>query len=314
MHVFHPSNAAQLAARDRLLQQALRPEPLTFSIASEYPLVLAPDVANRSYCFALESDGAVLAHANLLPRTTAGRKIGLIGNVATDEHWRGRGVMREVFGHLQQEAKRLDLAALFLWSDLHEFYQKLGFQSFGCEIRFTFSRKMLCTKLRQRPSFLPAPQSRNLHLAKALLQARFPHHPTLDRSLDEHVRLLQIPMLELFVAPSTTSLAGVSAAVGGYLAMGKGFDMAGVVHEWGAPSPEYLLQGLADVLNMSQLDQIVLLSPGALQADWCQQLADVADTVENHPMALACFLDKETDAAQIVKDLQSLFIWGLDSI
>src|SRR4051794_28539742 len=121
--VFHP-DGRQVAARNRLLQRALRPEPAPFAIEREYPLVLGERGLGFSYCLGRGVD--MVAHANLWPRTlvtgSGEVQVGLVGNVATDERYRGQGVMRSLLLELKREAERLGLKALVLWSDLLEFY------------------------------------------------------------------------------------------------------------------------------------------------------------------------------------------------
>src|SRR5688572_16208941 len=105
MQVFHPVKPHEIAERNALLQKSLRPEALPFGIEREYPLVLDPAQNEYSYC--LSDKDQLVAHANLWPRrfldAQTGKyiKVGLIGNVATDEKWRGLGIMSTLFSHLK---------------------------------------------------------------------------------------------------------------------------------------------------------------------------------------------------------------------
>ena len=102
-------------AVDRILQSCLRPEEVTFAIATEYPTVLSSHNKHRSYCLYDETE--TIAHVNLLPRLLYSKekaelaKIGLLGNVATAPQWQGKGIMKELMRHIFDEAKRLNLDA-----------------------------------------------------------------------------------------------------------------------------------------------------------------------------------------------------------
>ena len=140
MDLTSPTTKRITIARNKLITENLRPTPLPFPITDEYPIVLSPRKHQYSFCF--ENKGQVVAHANLWPRKVVCPnnktvcKIGLIGNVATHSQFQGRGIMRELFHELELKANQQDLDGLMLWSDLVSFYHKLGFESFGNEVRF----------------------------------------------------------------------------------------------------------------------------------------------------------------------------------
>lgn len=125
MTIIKNVSTQDLAQRNQLLQNCLRPEPLPYPIQSEYPIVLNPDCHDYSHC--LYDEDRVIAHANLWPRYLVddkGRtvaKIGLIGNVATNDEYRGRGIMSKLLTYLESKAILADMQALVLWSDLSKF-------------------------------------------------------------------------------------------------------------------------------------------------------------------------------------------------
>jgi GNAT superfamily N-acetyltransferase len=291
-----------------MLQAALRPEPLPFPIAAEYPLVLAADAAMLSYCLGHGVD--VVAHANLWPRaalTREGRavKIGLVGNVATDARRRGQGLMRNLFEHLERRAAEQELTALYLWSDLLGFYQNLGYRSCGTELRFAYGRA-LEESTRSAPArglALIAADQVDEPLAAALLARRLPHLPTLARTPQELRAQLRIPLTQLYLAEIDGDLAG-------FWVIGKGYDMGGVVHEWGATSPAVALAGLGELLATTGHETLTLLAPGSMAASWREPLTAAAEALEEHPMALM----KPLGSTVALAELEGLFIWGLDSI
>lgn len=298
MRFFHPKTVADFSARDRLLTHALRAEWAPFPIATEYPLVLSESGVHTSYC--LGEGETILAHANLWPRLmidqqgTREIRIGLVGNVATDAAHRGQGLMRRLLEKLKAQASTSGLSALVLWSDLLEFYQKQGFSSCGQEARYVFHTKRLPASKSWRQT---APVGTDL---RRCLDLRLPVPTTLARSVEEFAALLTIPATDFLRHDS------------GYLVMGKGVDMLGVVHEWGAPDPETLLGGLRTAAAARNFDECMLLAPATLAPEWHSALAAHAVRTEIHPMALM-WTPEGTDPATR-SSLASSFIWGLDSI
>lgn len=284
MRIAQPQTEEDFRARDRLLQAALRNDALPYEIAKEYPLVLNRESGQWSWCGFIGE--RIVAHVNLWPRECNGRRIGLVGNVATDAEFRGRGLMQKMFEATKNVAQEQGLTALVLWSDLQEFYQKLGFRSCGRERRYLFSRDRL--KRYAIPSSL-APATPDC--AGQLLPHRYPTAVTLARSIAEMNSQLGIPDTHTF------------RFTGGYAVEGRGADLRGVVHEWGAQSPEDLLGALHGIVSQRQLSQIMLLTPATLATEWDRACRSVASQMEEHPMALATG-----------EDLDSLFVWGLDSI
>ncbi len=308
MRLIHPQDASRFAARNALLQTALRPEPLPFPIAAEYPIVLSHDGNVFSYC--LEDAGRVVAHANLWPRlavgpaVTNGIPVGLVGNVATDPERRGQGVMTQLFNELIREATAQGLQALLLWSDLSQFYQKLGFRSCGIERRYLYDARTL---LERHPATGYSPVSPDALGASELaaLMALRPAVPlTLARTPSEMRRLLAIPATALLIKTDK------NGRLVGYMIVGKGYDMAGVVHEWGGPlDAPTLLSGLASVAAFTEYSQVMLLAAESVTAPIHTDLARNALSATTHVMALMRPLSASTSPA-----LESLFVWGLDSI
>lgn len=304
------TSAELFAARDSLLQAALRPEPLPFQIAAEYPLVLNRNNSDCSYCVTRQNE--VIAHANLWPRVLVDREtgtkcdVGLIGNVATHEQWRGQGVMSKLIEHLKVTAADSGLKALYLWSDLSQFYQNQGFRSLGQEFRWSFSLNRRIRSLAQSSwEFFAVPISQiDDKLVESCLKIRASARVTLQRSKDEMRELLSIPATFLLVGRRNGKIES-------YAVIGRGFDLAGVIHEWGATEPAALIATVKHILEKVQMPEIMVLTPSTIDSDWHSALTDFADQKVEHPLALVCMLDNSDKVRQLV---ERSFIWGLDSI
>ena len=300
--LIHPDTETLITARNELLQRTLRPIPAEIPIESEYPIVLDPRHSDLSFC--VTSVTGVSAHANLWPRKVIDASgsviahIGLIGNVATSEDVRGQGLMKQVMTQLSARALDQGLSHLLLWSDLLSFYQKLGFESLGSELRLTFGTQEL-EPLRHEHPVLPC-QGAGLgpnDLAR-MMARRLRLGPTLDRTASEFAKILEIPGALLFVGLDDEA---------NYAIVGKGYDMGGVIHEWAASSPEVLLSMIAQIGWVCDIVEIILLAPSTLPESWTEKLAPRAKISEKHPMAIA---KRISDAPR----LDDLFVWGLDAI
>lgn len=300
---FQPTPLDLYRERNALLQKTLRTSENEFSIQEEYPIVLSKELGQKfSYC--LMHEDKIVCHANLWPRKIISPNqidIGLIGNVATDPDFQKRGLMQELFIHIEKEAQNQGLKALVLWSDLQLFYQKLGFQSLSQEVRFHFNLSSLQDfPSGPAPFFLVESPSEESVDFESLLSLR-PNCVTLNRSAKEFEKLLQIPSTHLFVLVDENKYLA-------YFVLGKGADMAGVIHEWGALSPKYLVQAAEHVLTLSGWPEVILLAPDNISKEFEENLNLFSLKKEKHPMALYKPLGEDQ-----LRQLNP-FIWGLDSI
>lgn len=294
-----------LDERDRLLASTLRDHPLQWPYRSEYPIVLAPEAQHMSQC--LYDNGSLVAHASLWPRTlqhVSKRKfipLAFVGNVCTTQDRQGQGLQRQLLAHVEKTAALQGAKAVVLWSDLHEFYQKLGYSSIGRELRLTFGKQ----------SRLPAPGIRKVAvntLSDGDLESMLALRPKLEwclqRSMQEFRALLTIPETFLFVNR-------VGPRIQSWCVIGKGSDMAGIVHEWGAPSAKHLCDDLFTLIQDYRLESLTLLAPLSLPSTWTKELRRAALAETEHPMAYAKTLGSDGSA---LPALARGFIWGLDSI
>ena len=129
---------------------------------------------------------------------------------------------------------------------------------------------------------------------------------TINRTTSEFTSLLNIPNLNVF------SSSDNSGRITAFAILGKGADMESVVHEWGGETASDILDLLGFILANSDRDATMLLSPKILPKQFYKELERFSAEKEKHSMALAWThpaLPKKD-----LKQLEELFIWGLDSI
>lgn len=303
-----PNTAAAFVARDQLLASTMRDTPPLWSYAAEYPLVLANDSQAASTSLCAFAGDRVIAHINVWPRTLIhastqkSETIALVGNVASHPDYRGQGHIRELVVHAAKTALSQGANAMILWSDLLEFYQNLGFTSNGREVRYVMQRsdRMIETDLKKVDL-----KDLSDDFLLAMLEKRPKFEWNLHRSVTEFRALLSIPECYLFVRSRGRQVLS-------WLVIGKGSDMAGVIHEWGASSPDELWVDLQSLMHSYDLAELTLLAPGALQGHWHKNFATKSHSSSTHAMALAKALNPAGEMT--LNHLARGFIWGLDSI
>ncbi|MEY4632174.1 MAG: hypothetical protein RIQ81_2294 [Pseudomonadota bacterium] len=332
-----PKGSAEIAARDKLLQECLRSGLANpYPIAAEYPLVLDPARTSHSLCIARKGQrrdaAGFLAHASLLMRRmtpAAGDParavtLGLVGNVATSLEERGKGWMRTLIAEVEARAIRQGADAIVLWSDLDGFYQKLGFVPGGKEIRFNMAvRRLDCGKV---PLVWVPDGYAQGRLADGIIRRMLELRTTgysrplyqIERTIGEFRELLRIPDLALFLA---SRHAGNMAqpdqlppeAIEAFFIVGKGADMQGVIHEWGTSDLPVLLNAAGAVAGNAGLAELMILVPSISDAQRLDMFAGVSGPRETHPMAWVKVLRQERKTP-VELALNEGFIWGLDSI
>jgi GNAT superfamily N-acetyltransferase len=302
----NPNSINERLDRDKLLALSLRETDYQWAYASEYPLVLTDDAKTTSWC--VYSHGDLVAHANLWPRQLRHSNeeksycIGLVGNVATHPDHRGQGHMKALLSYLAEIAPSQNLHALVLWSDMLGFYQNFGFRSIGREMRLRVPRseRLRSTGIER----CEASRLSDQELA-VLLNSRPRIEWTLDRSIGDFRALLGIPDTQLFIRRKGQKPVS-------WILIGKGADMRGVIHEWGAPSADELIADVHSVLQLLDISDLLLLCPGNLPHHWLAPLKLRAVECSPHHMALALGLGSHSREA--LNALSKGFIWGLDSI
>jgi len=298
--------------RDRLLQEALRPSEPRFSIGDEYPLVLSQSALRYSLgCFI---NDRLVAHASVVPRPLVRfgaiqpQSVLLVGNVATVPEYRGQGIMRKLLDDAVTQSQSQKAAGVIFWSDLDAFYDKLGFRPMGRETRRLIApehTKNLSDALAPPcdPEFVPF----NLvtdSLCRQLLQLRPSLPVTIDRNVAMFKELLSIPDTVLMIS------RGTDRSPTAFYILGKGYDLIGVMHEWGAKTPHHLASLIKWSQIKFQLPELMLLIPHALRESWGSHPSLRGKDSEHH-MAL---WHPNPCSSLSDDDVENFFIWGLDSI
>jgi GNAT superfamily N-acetyltransferase len=207
----------------RFLDRELRPGE-RWSIANEYPVAFDP--GNAGNIRIITEGGEVLSHAVMRPlivKSPAGLfKVGAIGSVVTREQRRSEGLSRQILESCLASARDHGCDFAILWTNLYDFYRKMGFELAGTEISATIEREIAA----------PVPPGwrvvEGARVAPEAIQRLFTQHTVGSlRSVDETRRYLQIPNSRVY------TLWDDKGALKAYAIEGKGADLAGYAHEWG---------------------------------------------------------------------------------
>lgn len=205
-------------------------------LAREYPLVFDARFGGRS--IVLERDGAVRSACTLLARDfrVAGRRlrVGLIGSVATDPAWRGRGLATELLTRAEAELRAQGCLFALLWAEDPAFYMARGYAPFGAEDDYLLVSEMV-PLLPEATGVRPlapgdVPFLRRLH-------ADHPAH--VERSEAEFAALLEIPGMVVLVRERAAA-PGHPALPVAYACLGKGRDLADTIHDWAGATDDVL--------------------------------------------------------------------------
>ncbi len=307
--VIRPFDPTLKKQRSILLQKCLRENDSGYPIDAEYPIVLDPKKNNLSLCMIHEESRQLVAHANCWPRrfldlqSQESFAVALIGNVATHPSFRKQGLMHQLFSYLTNTLQNQGFDALVLWSDLNSFYQNLGFVRFGTELRWTFGRNFLPSEL-LLPLKISINESTIADDRKQIMALRYPHCSTLERSPEEFEKLLKIPDTHLLIARKGEQITAFGI-------LGKGADMVGVIHEWGAEHPPDFAAIIDAAQQHIHSQNICVLSPNNLEIPWQNFFRNHTEDYEQHAMAWIKHLQQDSR----LQDLAThAFIWGLDSI
>lgn len=205
-----------------------------WSIADEYPnAIVKTNAPNMRVIF----DGdRVVSHAVLKPllvKTPIGvLKIGGIGSVVTSTEHRGQGHSTKIIQSCLEAATAADCDIAILWTDLFDFYRRMGFELAGSEITVDLDRPLLDAAKAADPSLTkPSGPLKFLESSKvspeSILRLFNQHSVSTHRSFDDLRASLSIPQSQVATA---WDLSGKMVA---YAIEGKGADLGGYVHEWG---------------------------------------------------------------------------------
>jgi GNAT superfamily N-acetyltransferase len=241
---------SELAKIESFLQANLRAQ-MTWSYKDEYPLAFSPkNLGNLRF---IEQDNQVVAHAVLKPSLIRTHyhlfKVGFIGSVVTAQSHRGQGLSKEIINSCLEACRQQECDFALLWTDLFNFYAKLGFEVGGQEVALELGPDFQKDHKPQL-KFLEG----NRISAEALLRVYNEHNLRTLRMPQDVQEYLQIPQSEIYTAWNTST-----QALEAYAILGKGADFTNYVHEWGGKVSS-LISLLSHILSIKQ-QKITLISP-----------------------------------------------------
>lgn len=211
------------------LTRSLRPEQ-NWSIETEYPTALSSQ--NRHNVRIMTHNNEIVSHSVVKPMIIRSPhivyKVAGIGSVITSENYRNQGFSQKILAeclHLSEQQK-CDVA--ILWTNLHDFYRKLGFELAGTENSFVVENEFSAPLSGLR-------YSNEKNIAPEALNRLYSQHTVgTIRTTEEIKQYLKIPQSRLYTA---WNLDGTLAA---YVVEGKGADLQNYIHEWGGGVSELL--------------------------------------------------------------------------
>lgn len=207
----------------QFLSTNLRPEQ-KWTIAEEYPLAIHDSNLNNVRVIKDNSDFlSVAVMKPLVIKSPVGVfKIAAIGSVVTNPLYRNQGFSKQVLEDCIESARKHGCDFAILWTNLHEFYRKLGFELGGTEIAVSVPQNFKC---------LDAPNLRFMNSTKvdpeAILRLYSQHSTGSVRTADDIRKFLTIPNTRVFTAWDEQN------RLEAYAVEGKGADLEGYIHEWG---------------------------------------------------------------------------------
>lgn len=206
----------------QFLDEELRAN-VAWSISAEYPNALSE--SNRGNMRIIKAGDQVLSHALLRPmivKSPVGLlKVAGIGSVVTSSEHRNQGLSTKIIESCLVEARAQGCDFAILWTNLYDFYRKMGFELAGSEISIVIDHELNANE--NGLKFLES----NKVSAEAIHRVFSKHTVTSMRTVDEIQRNLQIPNSRVYTAwDAQQQLAA-------YAIEGKGADLDGYIHEWG---------------------------------------------------------------------------------
>ncbi len=233
----------------QFLSQQLRPTS-TWSIAEEYPLAMTQN--NLHNLRFIKDEEQILSAAVMKPmviKTLAGLfRVTAIGSVVTHPEKRKQGLSHQVMESCIQSATETGSDFAILWTNLFDFYRKLGFEMAGEEVSISLSEPLpvMASELRYEITPKIDPQ--------AILRIYSKHTTGVVRTVQDIRKFLSIPNSRVFTAWGTDNQLKAFAVEG------KGIDLQGYIHEWGGD-----IHSLISLLSYAQShssETLTLLSPG----------------------------------------------------
>lgn len=262
-------------------------------VARDFPQLYNP--ANSRHLWVAYEGAKFVAHAGFYPTVMKVENLPLpvagIGGVYTEPEFQGQGTASSLVKKCVEDAAREGAALAFLWSDKHEFYEKLGFHLVGRQWTIEFEPSqapLLRTRGEQRGL-----SRGDVHVIEGDLSDQF--------LLESRTLLSELP-LGISRTPEEHAMylrSGACRAIGAwvgkdlvaYFLMGKGKDLQGYVHEWAGE--EAALHHLAAQCLETFGHSFRLLSPQFMpdEVNWIYALDEIGVPMRAEYMGLVKLLD-----------------------
>jgi predicted acetyltransferase len=153
-------------------------------------------------------------------------KVAAIGSVVTAPDYRNQGLSRQVLEDCLTAGRDHGCDFAILWTNLFDFYRKLGFELAGSEISLVIPEGYKAPESAEPLRFM---QSNKID-PEAILRI-YNHHTTGSlRTVEDIRKFLHIPNSRVFTAWDNEN------RLQAYAVEGKGADLSQCIHEWGAAS------------------------------------------------------------------------------
>ncbi|WII70718.1 GNAT family N-acetyltransferase [Bdellovibrio sp. 22V] len=267
------------------LNKKLRNEA-PWSIAAEYPTAFSPNNLHNMRIIADEE--RVLSHAVMKPLIIKSPhvifKVGAIGSVVTDDGHRGQGLSTRVINDCLKSATEQSCDIAILWTDLFDFYRRMGFELAGSEISFVIEEEFDIPPVNLRFS-VDSKVSPD-----AIYRLYSAHTVNSVRTIEETRKFLSIPQTQVYTAWEPN---GQLAA---YAIEGKGVDLGGYIHEWGGSVSK--LMALFSFIRAHKKQPYTIICPRHAQ-NLIQQLQTKPVTMNQGFLGMIKLVNFEQLAAKI---------------
>ena len=266
-----------------------------WSLADEYPLALNP--TNLANVRVIKEDGRILSGAvvksSLVKSPAALLKVAGIGSVVTDPAFRNQGHSRTVLDSTLEIARSTACDVAILWTNLHDFYRKLGFELAGSEISLQIEKPFASAaqELRFSESNRVAPE--------AILRLYVQHTCGTIRSVEDVRKSLAIPNMRVYTAWDQNQ------QLQAYAIEGKGADLNGHIHEWGGSVSKLL--PLFNFIVTEQKRPITVIAP-AHSKNLIRQLQQVGATSHEGVLGMIKIVNPDLLFAKLRRHARNLAI------
>ncbi|MBX2995029.1 MAG: GNAT family N-acetyltransferase [Bdellovibrionaceae bacterium] len=288
---------AELPDLLKFLDKALRPDQ-QWSIQNEYPTALGKQNINNIRI--ITENDRFLSHAVMKPLIIKTPlmiyKAAAIGSVVTDQDHRGQGLSSQILDSCLVEAQAQDCDFAILWTNLYDFYRKIGFELAGFEESVVFEKEFAV------PAHDLIFKTGSQVSSEAILRLYTKHAVGTARNAEEVRKFLQIPKSQVHTAWDK------SGQLVAYAVEGKGADLTDYVHEWGGSVSALL--ALMSHLRKTKARPFTMILPNH-SVNLLVQLQKLPVTINQGYLGMIKILKPEAFFAKIQKAARTLGISDL---